>query len=410
MQTATPIHAVTLNIAVLCMLISSFTSWGAAEDGQPAIRSDSILLGQLVSRTGNNPGGRDNENGAALAAAQINAAGGLLGGRQVRILAEDDRTQADAAVAAFERLAAQHVSAVIGTSFSNASLAVIPGAERAKIPYVSTGAADAQVEPVRSFVYMTPLTGRLVAEQLLRYLQQRRVSRIAVVYDADSQFARNGWSKQKAMLASYGIDLSAERAVRVDTTDFAPAFDGISGSGAQAVMAWVTGPPAIGLAQHYARAGIPLPLFMSHGAASPAFVDAVGRGAEGITVAAALAAVAPQLPDSPTRQVALAMTQAFEKAHGHLPSQFAIDGYVAVKLICAAIEQAQSDRPTAIQAALDGLRLVTPQGEYRYSPGDHSGLQLDDVAITEIRNGRFMLTDWSKQQLAQRGSAERPSR
>jgi branched-chain amino acid transport system substrate-binding protein len=392
-------------VMLSCILIATATSRAAGQGGHVPSQQP-ILLGQVASRTGNNPGGLDNEQGAALAAAQINASGGLLHGRQIELRVEDDQTQSAPAIAAVERLASQGVSAIVGTSFSNAGLAVIPTAERAKIPYISTGAADAQVEPVHPHIYMTPLTGQLVAEQLLRYLQSKGVTKLAVIYDADSQFARNGWAKQRAMLARYAIELVAEQSVKVDTTDFGPALQTVSSSGAQALMAWVTGPPAVGLAKYRGQSGVHLPLYLSHGAASPAFVQAVGDAAEGITVATALAAVAPQLPDSNTRRVALAMTQSFEKAYGHLPSQFAIDGYVAVKLIAAAIEQAGSDEPAAVQRALDRVDLVTPQGEYRYSPSDHSGLRVDDVAITEIRQGRFVLTAWSKKRMAL-GSRER---
>jgi branched-chain amino acid transport system substrate-binding protein len=395
-------HAALLfqGVMLLFILISPVMSRAAERGGHAASQQRPILLGQVASRTGNNPGGLDNEQGAALAAAQINASGGLLGGRHIELHVEDDQTQAAPAIAAVERLAGMGVSAIVGTSFSNASLAVIPTVERARIPYISTGAADAQVEPVHPYVYMTPLTGQLVAEQLLRYLQSKGVTKLAVIYDSDSQFARNGWTKQRAMLARYAIELVAEQSVKVDTTDFGAALQAVSSSGAQALMAWVTGPPAVGLAKYHGRSGVHLPLYLSHGAASPAFVQAVGDAAEGITVATALAAVAPQLPESNARRVALAMTQSFEKAYGHLPSQFAIDGYVAVKLVAAAIEQAGSDEPTAIQRALDHLNLVTPQGEYRYSPTDHSGLRVDDVAITEIRQGHFVLTAWSKERMA----------
>jgi branched-chain amino acid transport system substrate-binding protein len=397
-----------LGVMLLCILISPATTRAAEPGGHAASQQRAILLGQVASRTGNNPGGLDNEQGAALAAAQINASGGLLGGRHIELRVEDDRTQAATAIAAVERLASQGVSAIVGTSFSNASLAVIPAAERARIPYISTGAADAQVEPVHPYIYMSPLTGQLVAEQLLRYLQSKGVTKLAVIYDSDSQFARDGWAKQRAMLARYAIELVAEQSVKVDTTDFGPALQSVSSSGAQALMAWVTGPPAVGLAKSRGRSGMNLPLYLSHGAASPAFVQTVGEAAEGITVATALGAVAPQLPESNTRRVALAMTQSFEKAYGHLPSQFAIDGYVAVKLVAAAIERARGDEPAAVQRALDGLSLVTPQGEYRYSPTDHSGLRVDDVAITEIRQGRFVLTAWSKERLARLGTREHP--
>jgi branched-chain amino acid transport system substrate-binding protein len=384
----------------LCVLMSAVFCRAAPQSetfAMPLHRP--ILLGQIGSLTGNNPGGRDNVQGAALAVTQVNAQGGLLGHRPLQVLVEDDQTQAPGAIAAFNRLMQRHPSAIVGTSFSNASLAVIPSAEEAHIAYVSTGAADAQVEPTRPYVFMTPLTGQLVAEQLLRYLQFKGVKRLAVIYDADSQFARNGWTKQRSMLARYGIELATEQAVKVNTTDFAPALQAAAGSGAQAIMGWVTGPPAVGLVRSHESTARSLPLYLSHGAASPALIAAVGQASEGVTVATALAAVASQLPDSAVRQAALGMTDAFEKAYGHEPSQFALDGYVAVRLIAAAIQQAGDDRPEAIQRALNHLNLVTPQGKYQFSDRDHSGLRVDDVAITQIEGGHFKLTEWSRRLL-----------
>ena len=381
--------------ALICSGAES-TGPGSAAPPRP------IVIGQIASLTGNNPGGRDNELGAALAAGEINAAGGLLGQRRVEIVIEDDATQVQGAVSACGRLLERHPVAIIGTSFSNAGLAVIPDIEKAAVPYVSTGAADAQVEPIRRYVFMTPLTGKLVGEQLLRYLQFKGVRRLAVVYDSDSQFARDGWAKQRLALTRFGIQLVAEQAVKVDTRDFAPQLRLIPGSGAEAIMGWVTGPPAVGLVKAYGASDRLIPLFLSHGAASPAFIAAVGQAGEGATVATALAAVAGQLPDSAVRRAAVAMSEHFTQSYGHAPSQFAIDGYVAVKLIAAALTKAGVDQPQAVQQALTHLSLVTPQGEYRYSADDHSGLQMGDVAITEIRDGKFALTSWSKAQLGHR--------
>ena len=56
--------------------------------------------------------------------------------------------------------------------------------------------------------------------------------------------------------------------------------------------------------------------------------------------------------------------------------------------------------PQDIQRALNNLTLLTPEGEYRYTPQDHAGLGVDDVAITQVRGGQFVPTDWSQQQLA----------
>jgi branched-chain amino acid transport system substrate-binding protein len=270
---------------------------------------------------------------------------------------------------------------------------------------VSTGAAEAQIKPVRPYVFITPLTGRLVGEQLLRYMKAKGYTRVAVVFDTDSLFGRTGWAIQKEKFAQYGIELVVEQPVHVDTTDFSAVLANIDAARPQAVMGWLTGPPAIAFARAYGQVPNRLPLLMSHGVAGPAFVKAVGTDVNGIIVAAPLATVAADLPESPARAMTVDMVDAFTKTYGHAPSQFALDGYVAVKLIAAAIEKAGTADPHAVRDALEQIAVPTPEGKYSYTASDHSGLSIDDVAISQIVNGQFRLTDWSAAEMAKSRSA-----
>ncbi|MFC0306194.1 ABC transporter substrate-binding protein [Rhizorhabdus histidinilytica] len=358
-----------------------------------------IVIGQLSSRTGNNPAGREGENGAMQAVAEINAAGGLLGGRRLELHVEDDQTQVEPGIAALARLVGAGASAVVGSSFSNISLAIIPHVEQAGIPYLSTGAADGQVDPVRPHVFMTSLAGRLVGEQLLRFLRDRGVTRLAVVYDHDSRFASSGWAKQRTLLDRYGIALVEEQAVRVDTKDFGATIAALRGSSAQAVMAWLTGPPAVGFTRAYVAAQVGLPVVVSHGVASGAFLRETGAASEGLFVATSIATLADEAPASAVGDAARAMAAGFRRDHGQGPSQYAVDGYVAIRLIAAAIERGGSASPAAIRDALEGLTLATPQGVYRYTADDHAGLDVADIAVARVKDGRFTLSDWSRRQL-----------
>ncbi|MGA5545959.1 ABC transporter substrate-binding protein [Mycobacterium sp. NPDC051198] len=358
----------------------------------------SILIGQVTSLTGSNYMGLENRDGAELAVRQLNDAGGVLG-RRVALTVEDDASLPAGAVAGYHRLADQGVSAVVGTSFSNASLAVLPHTDDRKVVYVSTGAAHTQVDPVRPYVFMTPPTGRLVAAQLLRYFRDQGLTRIAVVFDSDSVFNREAWAAQETMLSEFGIEVVAVESVKVDTRDFGPVIAAIAASAAQALMAWVTGPPATGLALVFRSAGLSIPMVAGIGAASPAFVDEVGPGADGIVVATSLVGVESDLPPSATRAVIAGLTQPFQRRHGAPPSQFAVDGYTAVKLIAGAIDAAGEDTPDAVRQAMESLTCLTPEGKYHFTPADHSGLDVGDVAVAVIRDSRFRLTPWSRAEL-----------
>ncbi|MDN5858977.1 MAG: ABC transporter substrate-binding protein [Pseudonocardia sp.] len=394
----------TAGFAACAVLALALAACGGGSGGQSGgSGSGPIQLGQIASLTGNyRPLGVNDQFGAAQAVQEINEAGGLLGGRQLEITVKDDQTSPEQAVIAFNELAAQGVSAVVGSSFSNASLAVIPIAQRMQIPYVSTAASDEQVEPVRPYAFMTPPTAGVVAEQLLRYFQAKGMAKMAVAYDTQSAFAQTGWAKQKEMAAQYGIEFVAVETFETTTSNFSAVFTHVRDSGAQGLMVWATGAPAVIITKQFAASGLDMPLVMSHAEASTLYTEPTAQAAEGVIVASSLAVIGPELPESELKAVVLAMAERFQKEHGYYPPQFAFDGYCAVKLIAAAIEKAGSAEPEAIQQALGNLTLLTPEGRYQYTPENHSGLGVDDVAVNVVQGGNFVPTEWSRQKLAEK--------
>ena len=92
----------------------------SSSDGSP------ILIGQVASLTGPYQTlGLNDKLGAQQAVDEINKAGGV-NGHPLRIVSvEDDQTKADQAIIAFNNLISAGSVAIVGSSFSNASLAII---------------------------------------------------------------------------------------------------------------------------------------------------------------------------------------------------------------------------------------------------------------------------------------------
>lgn len=369
------------------------SSGGSSDDGP-------IKIGQIASLTGNyTPLGQNNKLGAQLAVDQINAAGGVLG-RKLQITVKNDESDPQQAIAAFNSLAADGAAAFVGTPFSNAALAVEPLAVQRKIPYISPAAADQQVEPPSPYVYMTPPTAGVVAEQLLKYFQAAGMTEMAVAYDTKSSFAQTGWDSMKEKAAKYGIHFVTTETFTTTQTDFTAVLQHVRGTDAKGLMVWATGAPAVILAKQYAAASMgDTKLVFSHAESSSLFTKPVGAAGEGIIVASALSAIGNDLPDSKLKDSVVKMADPFQKANGEYPPGFAFDSYCAVQLIAAAIKKADSADPEKIAAALNELSLLTPQGTYEYTADDHAGLGSDEVAVNTVTKGQIVPTDWTKQQL-----------
>jgi branched-chain amino acid transport system substrate-binding protein len=390
------------NALALAALLA-MVACGQTSSTQPATSTAPILIGQIASLTGPYQAlGTQDKLGAALAVDEINKAGGV-NGRQLQLLVEDDQTKADQGLIAYDKLVGEGVVAVIGSSFSNSSLAVIKSAvDKKKVSYISTAASDAQVDPVHPYAFMTPPTAASAAERLLQYMKAQGYTKAAVIHDTLNAFADSGWAAQQAKASKYGVSFVEEETYTTTSTDFTSQLAHLRAHpDVQAVMVWGTGPGPVILTKQYKANGIQVPLLMSHGEASSLYVKPAGAAAEGVIVATSLGAIASYVPSkNPAAKMGIAMTTAFNAANGSPPAQFAFDGYGAVLLIEAAIK-AKSATASDIRSGLEQTAVTTPEGTYHYSRTNHYGLGLASIAITVVKGGNFVPTDFSTKLLAQ---------
>jgi branched-chain amino acid transport system substrate-binding protein len=384
-------------VPLLLTLILATAAAGCG--GDAADGDDPVRVAQIVSLTGNySPLGTENQKSVALAVQQINDAGGI-GGRRIELTVRDDKSQPDQAVLAFNQVKGD-ADAIIGSPFSNSALATLPLVDREKIPYLSLTPADEQVRPVHPYVFVVPATSGTYAEAALQYFQATGLTRVAVASDSRSSYAVAGVRGLQAKAARYGVSLAPVEEFQTTATEFSAVLTHVRSSDAQALMVWGTGAPAVALTKQYATSGLRIPLVLTGSQASKLFLDPAGPAAEGVTVVSSIGVVGDALPDGPQKAAIKELSDAFTAAHGYPPPQFAQDGYSAVKLLRAAIEQAGGTDREKVRDALEGLTLTTPNGTYRYSATDHSGLTTDHISVNTVRSGAFVPTGYSKAKLA----------
>ncbi|GAA1805528.1 ABC transporter substrate-binding protein [Actinomadura chokoriensis] len=363
-----------------------------------------LKIGFIESLTGNYaPLGGEAKKTVELAVDQINTAGGI-DGRKIKLITLDDRTAPDQGVLHFNKLKSEKVTAIIGSTFSNVGLAVEPLAERERIPYVSLSPADEQVNPIRKYTFVVPAISSTYAEAMLSYFKAHQITKVAVAYDTKSAYAKAGFAGMQKYAGQNGVQIVKEETFETTASDFSPLFTHVRDSGAQALVAWASGPPGVTLAKQYPSSGLKLPLFMTGSQASKLWLEPVGQAAEGVYVQSAIGVVADHLPDGKLKQSVEEMSGPFEQKYGYEPPQFAMDGYAGVKLLAAAIDKAGTDREK-IRDALESLTLVTPCGQYTYSKTDHSGLKPTDISMNQVKDGKLVPTEWSVKQLAETAKA-----
>ncbi|MGV9384538.1 ABC transporter substrate-binding protein [Nonomuraea sp. NPDC003707] len=380
--------------SLVCLALAA-TACGSDSGGGA---QDPIKVGLIVSLTGNyTPLGSEDKKAVELAVEQVNGQGGLLG-RKVELVARDDKTAPDQGIVAYNQIKGD-IDVLIGPVFSNSALAVEPLAQRDKMPYLSLAPAQEQVEPIKSYIFVTPALSGMYAERYLQYIQAKGIKTIAVAWDSKSAYSVSGHKSMIALASKYGVKVAVDEPYETTTSDFSPLFTHVRDSAAEALVFWGSGAPGVTAAKQYVASGLKTPLFLTASQASKLWLEPMGGAAEGMTVQSAIGVVGEYLPEGKQKQVIEQMAKPYQQKHGYPPPQFAQDGYSASLLLFEAIKKANSTDKAKVQQALESMDLVTPNGRFRYSPTDHSGLSPEFISVNTVQNGKFVPTDWAKEQL-----------
>ena len=151
----------------------------------PALAQKSVKLGILtpLSPPGDASAGQFIVRGAKMGADDVNARGGVLSGRKLELVIEDDAGTPEKGAAGFRKLATQDQAvAVIGQFHSSVMTAVQTLAEQFEIPVFSTQAsARALTERHLTYTFRTHVIDPDRVQLWNRWIQERGFKRVALI-------------------------------------------------------------------------------------------------------------------------------------------------------------------------------------------------------------------------------------
>jgi branched-chain amino acid transport system substrate-binding protein len=353
-----------------------------------------IVIGATISETGPASTLGDPEaKTLRILVEEINAKGGIKG-EKIKLIVYDDGTDPNKAKSFATRLVEDDkVVAIIGGTTTGTSLAVIPVAEEAKVPFISLAGGIEIIDPVKPFTFKTPHTDRMACEKIFEDLKKRNITKLGLISGTDG-FGASMRAQCMATAKTWGIEIVADESYGPRDTDMTAQLTKIRAvPGIQAVLNPGFGPGAAITTRNYNQLGIALPLYQSHGVASNAFIELAGaKAAEGVRLPGTPLLVADQLAaGDPQKAVVMAYKQTYEKATNTPVSTFGGYAHDALRLIVDAVGRASSSKPAAIRDALEATKgFVGVTGVYTFSKTDHLGLDLTAFRMLEVKNGGWV--------------------
>jgi len=151
----------------------------------PALAQKAVKIGVLtpLSPPGDASAGQFIVRGAKMGAEDVNARGGVLGGRKIELVVEDDAGTPEKGVAGLRKLVTQdQVVAVIGQFHSSVMGAVLTLAEQFEIPVFSTqGSARGITEQHLNYTFRTHVIDPDRVQLWNRWIKESGFKRVALI-------------------------------------------------------------------------------------------------------------------------------------------------------------------------------------------------------------------------------------
>ncbi len=323
-----------------------------------------------------------------------------IGGQTVNYIVLDDASDTTQAVTNTRRLISErNVDAIIGSSTTPASLAMIDAVAEAKTPMISIAASAAIIEPQdekKRWVFKTPQNDIMMALAIADHMAANGVKTAAYIGFSDA-YGEN-WHKEfsKALEIKKIQLVGNERFSRTDTAVMGQTLK-IMGAKPDAVLVGGSGTPAALPQKTLVERGYTGKIYQTHGVANADFLRVGGKDVEGTILPVGPVLVADQLPASnPVRKTAMEYVTAYEGAHGKgTVSGFGAHAWDAGLILKAALPEAlKGGKPgtpefrVALRDALENVKEVPgAHGIFTMSPKDHLGLDQRARVMVKIENG-----------------------
>ncbi|MDD5175273.1 MAG: ABC transporter substrate-binding protein [Sterolibacterium sp.] len=327
-----------------------------------------------------------------------------IAGQKINYIILDDASDTTKAVTNTKKLISEDkVDAIIGSTITPNSLAMIDVVAEAETPMIAMAASARIIEPMdakRRWVFKTPQNDAQMAIAITQHMSKAGVKSVAFIGFSDA-YGEGWWNEFSKMAEARKIKIVAnERYNRADTSVTGQVLKLISAN-PDAVLIAGSGTPAALPQKSLKERGYKGAIYQTHGVANNDFLRVGGKDVEGTWLPAGPVLVAGQLPDAnPLKKAALEYVKKYEAAHGAgSVSTFGAHAWDAGLLLAHAVPAAlKKGKPgtkefrVALRDALETTKeLAGAHGMFNMSPSDHLGFDQRAYVMVQIKDGKWKL-------------------
>ncbi|MDY6987240.1 MAG: ABC transporter substrate-binding protein [Thermodesulfobacteriota bacterium] len=374
------------SVFMVMVLVGLFFCGSAyAEDG---VTSDEIILGQSCALTGPASDlGTKMRAGLEAYFARVNDAGGV-NGRKIRLISKDDGYEPDRAIQTTRELIEEDkVFLLIGEVGTPTSKAVVPIAEKQKVPFFGpfTGAEFLR-NPFKKYVINVRGSYYQEMERLAQYLVDKKgLKKIACFYQNDS-YGQAGLNGIKQALKKRQIELVATGAYERNTVAIKGGLLNIRKATPDAVVMVGAYKPCAEFIKLAKKVGMKDVVYCNISfVGTGSLKEELGESGDGCIISQVVS-----FPYDESVMLVAEYNDAIKKHQpGVAPGFVSLEGYMVGKLFCMAAQAVKGELTReSLISAIAGTGVFDLGGVIlKYGPNDHQGM--DQIFLTVIRGGEI---------------------
>ena len=385
-----------MKLSVLMLaFVMLFTACGnnnAANENEN-VESDEIIIGALGPLTGNVAiYGIASTNGTKIAIDEINEAGGILG-KQVKLVLEDEKGDAQEAMNVYNKLVEDGAVAIIGDITSGPTLAIADLANRDNMLLITPTGTQLDITEGRPSVFRVAFTDPFQGRVLAQYAKDTLgASTVGILANTSNDYSQGVKEAFIAEAENLGLEIVANESYGAADKDFRVQLTTIASQN----------PDVLLIPDYYETIALIAPQAREVGIESqfigPDGWDGItaqlttGLSDEGLT-AEALQSVEGAIftnhysLDDPNENIQNFIAK-YNELHGENPASFSALGYDAAYMVKQAIEEAGSTDSDAIIDAMKNINYEGLTGSIKF---DENNNPVKAISMIEVNEGEYKL-------------------
>jgi branched-chain amino acid transport system substrate-binding protein len=382
-----------LLVLLFCLvMVVALAGCGGGNEQKPQSQTggDTIKIGAIYNVTGAQASlDGPSLNGFKLAAKEINAAGGI-NGKQIEVVSIDGKTDQTASTNAASKLVdVDKVVAIAGFSDSNYALAAGPIAQKASVPFITSGATLPSLpDQVGDYFFMAAFGDDAQAYAAADFAVDELGAKTAyVLTDTAMDFTVNlsAFFEERFTEKNGADSIILKDTFKTNDQDYSAQITRLKALPKQPDLLFISsGPSDCGpIVNQLRAAGVNTPVISGDGFDTPLLVELGGEGANVDTYFATHTCLTSEAENVKK------FVEAYKAEYGRdAENGFAALGYDTMYLIADAIKRANSTDPKVIRDAIantSGFKAVT--GTITYEEGKR--VPKKSVSILKVADGKF---------------------